>query len=208
MLSTAISQFIDFLILTIGSWGYLGILIAMIIESSFLPLPGELILIPAGVLIYRGEMSPWIVLVMGVVGSIIGALINYFIAISLGRRFVNYLIKKYGKIFFLNYDHVLKTEKYFDNHGEITTFTGRLIPVVRHLISIPAGFAKMNLGKFILYTGIGSLIYVGFTVFVGYLFGKNIEILKQNMNVIAIVLVAIALIVIVVYVIVYRKKKN
>src|SRR3989338_6218742 len=113
MLLDIIHTIVENILLFIKSLGYLGIFIGMTIESSFIPLPSEIILIPAGVLIARGEMNFFLTLVISVLGSLLGAWINYFLALFLGRKTVDFLVMKYGKLFFLNSEKLERTDNYF-----------------------------------------------------------------------------------------------
>ena len=207
MVREIFNQIVEGLVSLIGSLDYFGIFILMTIESSFIPFPSEIILIPAGVLVQRGEMSFIFVFLMGVFGSLVGALINYAIAFHLGRKGVDRLIKKYGKIFFIGEDSLEKSDKFFKKHGEITTFVGRLIPVVRQLISIPAGFSKMPIGKFCFYTCLGAGIWTFILIALGYLFGENIAIIEQNLSTISWLLLFFVLVVVLIYLLVRKKKR-
>ena len=198
----------NWLINIIDSLGYFGIFILMTIESSFIPFPSELVLIPAGVLVYRGEMSFWLVFLTGVLGSLVGALINYYLAFFLGRKGVNKLISKYGKVFFITEKSLEKSDKFFEEHGEITNFIGRLIPLVRQWISIPAGFSKMNLGKFCFYTILGAGIWNFLLVGLGYVFAENIAVIKENFNAINMLIITIVLVIVLIYLLIIRTKNK
>jgi len=201
-----LNQIIEFLISSIGSLGYLGIFILMAIESSIIPLPSEVVLIPAGVLVSRGEMSFALLLIAAVLGSLTGALISYFFAFYFGRGAVNKLIDSYGKFFFISEERMDKTEKFFENYGGLTVFTGRLVLGVRHLISLPAGFAKMNLARFCLYTSLGAGFWSLVLISLGYFFGDNQDIIIQNLDRIGLAAIAVIIIAIVLYG-VFRKRK-
>ena len=194
-----IRQLIEILVNTISSLGYLGIFILMVIESSFIPFPSEIIIVPAGVLVARGEMSALFVFIFGVLGSLTGGLINYFLALYVGRRIV--------KIFRISEKKLKKAEDYFEKHGEITTFIGRLIPVIRQLISLPAGFAKMNIFKFSFYTSLGAGIWIAILILIGYLFGENQALIENNLKIITLLLIVFALLIIIVYILA-KKRKN
>jgi len=162
----------------IGDMGYLGIFLLMFLESTFFPFPSEIIMIPAGYLAYKGEMNLYIIILVGILGSVAGALLNYYLAMIFGRKF----ILKYGKYFFIKEETLDKLESFFTKHGEISTFTGRLIPGIRQLISLPAGLARMNIAKFSFYTAIGAGIWVIVLVVVGYLVGSNEALISEYLK--------------------------
>ena len=188
----------------IGDLGYLGIFLLMFLESTFFPFPSEIIMIPAGYLAYQGEMNIYIIVFVGIVGSVAGALLNYYLAMHLGRK----IILNYGKYFFIKEETLNKLDTFFTKHGEISTFTGRLIPGIRQLISLPAGLARMNIAKFSLYTAIGAGIWVVVLVAVGYLVGSNQALISSYMkSATLIALVSVALITIF-YIIKNKKRKE
>ena len=172
------ADIVNFLVETIGSLGYFGIFILMFLESTVFPIPSEVVMIPAGYLAYKGEMNIYIVIFLGVLGSLGGALFNYFFALKFGRTF----LLKYGKYFFVSHESIEKTEKFFKNHGHISTFSGRLIPGLRHYISLPAGLAKMNLFVFCLYTTLGAALWVTILTLLGYYLGDNQELIKEYLR--------------------------
>jgi membrane protein DedA with SNARE-associated domain len=139
---------------------YGTITLLMAIESSFIPLPSELVIPPAAYLAVNGQLKLSLIILFSTIGCILGALFNYTLSITLGRKIIYALAaSKWARIFFITPEKVENAEKYFIKNGNISTFIGRLIPGVRHLISIPAGLSKMNLGSFVLYTFIGSAIW-------------------------------------------------
>ncbi len=165
---------VDFLIATIGAWGYLGIFVLMFLESSFFPFPSEIIMIPAGYLAFKGSLDLGLIILAGVLGSIGGAWLNYFIADKFGRRILLKFVKEHR----LN-----SVEKFFRRHGHISTFNGRLIPLVRQYISFPAGLAKMAPVKFTVYTALGAGIWVGFLSLLGYFIGQNEQLIGEYLNI-------------------------
>lgn len=171
---------------TVGAWGYPGIFILMAMESTVLPVPSELVLIPAGYLAHKGEMSFALILLASTLGSLAGASFNYIVALWLGRPFLN----KYGKYFFVRPELLQKTDRFFLKHGAISTFTGRLILGIRHLISIPAGLTRMNFGKFSFYTCLGAAVWSLILILMGYFIGGNEQLIKENLPVMTVVLLS------------------
>jgi len=163
------------LVETIGTLGYPGIFLLMAVESSAFPFPSELVMPPAGYLVFQGRMNPWLVLLAGGLGSLAGAYANYFGALYLGRP----LLLKYGKFIGIAEEKLKKTEAFFQRHGEISTFIGRLIPVIRQLISIPAGLARMNHFRFAFYTSLGATIWCAVLAWIGYAIGDNQELIMS-----------------------------
>jgi len=157
------------LVSTIKAWGYPGIVLLMAMESSVIPVPSELVMPPAGYLAYQGKMNLGIAILCGTFGSLAGAYANYFVSHYLGRP----LILKYGKYVLIPPEKFERVERFFLQHGEISTFIGRLLPVVRHLISIPAGLSGMNHLKFSCYTLAGAGIWCSILAGIGYFIGEN-----------------------------------
>ena len=173
-----LEQFIQWLLERFRDLGYPGIVVLMAIESSFLPLPSELVMPPAGYLAAKGEMSFVVAVACGVLGSIVGALGNYGLARWLGRAF----FVRLGRYVLVTNQRLDRSERYFADHGEISTFMGRMIPVVRHLISIPAGIARMNLVKFVAFTGLGALVWCTILTWIGWFIGSREDVLLEVLN--------------------------
>jgi membrane protein DedA with SNARE-associated domain len=179
-----LADIVNFIVDTVGSLGYPGIFIMMFLESSFFPFPSEVVMVPAGYLAYKGEMNIYLAILFGILGSLSGALFNYYLAVKFGRKF----LVKYGKYFFIKEDTIIKMEEFFKNHGHISTFSGRLIPAVRQYISFPAGLARMNLLVFSIYTSLGAAIWVIILTLLGYYLGDNEALIKEYLRYIIVVI--------------------
>ncbi len=199
--------FVNYLIAFSAKFGYWGVLFLMTIESSFIPFPSELVIPPAAYLAQKGEMNIFLVIFFGIVGSLIGALINYYIALYLGRIVIYKIAeKKFCKLLMISPKKIKKSEDFFLKYGRISTFIGRLIPVIRQLISLPAGFSRMNLKVFCFFTFLGSSIWVVVLAILGYVFGSNQEILNKYLEEISLIIILIALIFVAIYS--FRKKMH
>ena len=158
------------------TWGFVFVFVFMAVESSFIPFPSEVVMVPAGFLAARGELlhgsaalALALAIAVGVAGSLAGAYANYYLALRLGRPF----LEKYGKYFFVKPEPLARACAVFNRYGAVTTFVCRLVPVIRQLISIPAGISKMSLGSFTAFTGLGAGIWTAILAFVGYGLGKS-----------------------------------
>ena len=147
----------NFITTLLGNLNYGTILFLMLLESTVVPVPSEFVVTPAAYHAASGQLDVWLVILFATIGADIGASINYFVALYVGRPVIyKFANSKWGKMCLLNQEKVEKSERYFDDHGIVATLTGRLIPGICHLISIPAGLARMHYGKFLLYTTIGA----------------------------------------------------
>ena len=171
-----VSHFIDWILKVCLDLGYPGIIALMTMESSILPVPSELVMTPAGYWAAKGEMNFAVALLCGILGSIMGALANYYGAQLIGRP----LIQRYGKYILLSEKNLERSERFFAQHGEISTLIGRLFPVIRHLISIPAGLHRMPLPKFILYTAVGAGVWCAILTYIGYFLGQHEASLRSE----------------------------
>lgn len=158
------------------TWGLVFVFVFMAIESSFVPFPSEVVMIPAGFLAARGELglgSPLaaasVAVVIGVAGSLAGAYVNYFLALKVGKPF----LERYGRWFFLKPSALERACEVFNRYGAATTFVCRMLPAIRQLISIPAGIARMPLGEFTLFTALGAGVWTAILAAVGYAIGRS-----------------------------------
>jgi len=194
----------NLIVLSVAEWGYFGIFLTMAIESSFIPFPSEVILIPAGYLAYQGQMQLGAIFLSALLGSMLGAFINYYLAYFVGRAF----LLNYGKYFFISNEALFKMETFFQKYGAISTFTGRLIPGIRQLISIPAGLSRMDLRVFSLYTALGAGTWSIVLIALGYILGDNQELIKSYLHQITLTVVAAILPVLLLYFYKNMKKKR
>jgi membrane protein DedA with SNARE-associated domain len=184
--------------------GYPGIFLLMAMESSVIPVPSELVMPPAGYLAQQGQMNIAAAILAGTVGSLVGAYVNYFAARHLGRP----LLLKYGKYVWITEEKFTRVETFFLRHGEISTFLGRLLPVVRHLISLPAGLAGMGHLRFSLYTLLGAGIWVTVLTYIGYFIGEKRELIMRYSHQAVLIVILCSIVIIVVYVTIHRRRKR
>ncbi len=168
-------DFINWILATVHDWGYGGIFVMMMLESTVLPVPSELVLIPAGYLAHQGQMNLWLIVLSATLGSLVGASINYAFALWVGRPF----LQRWGRYFFVRPELLDKTDHFFQKYGAISTFTGRLVPGIRHLISLPAGLTRMNTSQFAFYTCLGAGLWSLILTLFGYFLGGNQALLKE-----------------------------
>lgn len=181
-----LAELTQWLVDTVAGLGYAGVVALMAVESSFIPFPSEVVMIPAGYLAAQGKMDLSLVILSGLAGSMIGAYVNYFGALWIGRRF----LEKYGRYFFISQKTLEKMDIFFERHGAISTFIGRLIPGVRQLISVPAGLARMNLALFSFYTALGAGLWGAILAFLGYFIGGNEALISEYLREITVALIA------------------
>jgi len=159
----------NFITSLLSNLNYGTILFLMLLESTVIPVPSEFVVTPAAYHAASGNLNVFLVILFATIGADIGASINYVVAYYVGRPVIySFANSRWGKMCLLNQEKVEKSERYFDDHGIVATLTGRLIPGIRHLISIPAGLAKMNYGKFLLYTTIGAGAWHGILAALGW----------------------------------------
>lgn len=160
---------------------YWFVFIFMVIESSFIPFPSEVVVPPAAYLaVTNGDMNIFMVVVVATAGAIVGALVNYYLSLWLGRPLIyKFANSRIGHALLINQEKVEKAENYFDKHGAMSTFVGRLIPAVRQLISIPAGLARMNVGQFVLFTGLGAMLWNAILAALGWFLSLHYPTVEQ-----------------------------
>ncbi len=198
-----LAQMAQWLVDMIFQMGYLGIFALMAIESSFIPFPSEIVLIPAGYLASKGEMSFTLIFIFALAGSMVGAFINYYGALYIGRSLLN----RYGKYILISNETLEKMDRFFDSHGHISTFTGRLIPGIRQLISIPAGLSRMNIKVFSFYTALGAGLWSLILILLGYFMGENEALIKEYLHQITLLAIGSAFLIGAIYFYIQQKNK-
>ena len=197
-----IEAFVSSILYLVEVFGYGGIFIMTTLESTFVPIPSEITMVPAGYLIYQDKMHPAPVFLLSVAGTVTGSLINYAIADRYGRK----LLLRYPKLFMLDEEKLAKMEQFFQKHGPVSIFLGRLVFGVRHYISFPAGLAKMDLKLFTFYTAAGGSLWVTMLLGLGYAFGGNEEFIATLLPAIKGTLALIAVGAIIYYLRRHKKK--
>lgn len=200
---------------------YASITALMTIESSFIPFPSEVVIPPAvyvaseptSALCATGNYPVDVALIVlfGTVGAMLGAVINYLLSMWLGRPIIyKFADSRVGHLLLLSSEKVQKAENYFNDHGKVSTFIGRLIPGIRQLISIPAGLAKMHFGQFMLYTFLGAFIWNTVLALLGYIAHGQADLINQYSHELSIIILALVGVVVIYYVgkIVYKRIKN
>ncbi len=208
----------DWIYTLLEQLNYGTITLLMLLESTVIPVPSELVVAPAAYRAAAGDMNVMLVILFATIGADFGASINYFVALYVGRPVIyKFANSKWGKMCLLSQKKVEKSERYFDNHGVMATLTGRLVPGIRHLISIPAGLARMNYWKFLLYTTIGAGAWHSVLAALGWYLHSAIgdvsdeelkAIIGQYNHYIIIGIVAIVVIIIAYYIIKGKMKKK
>ncbi len=177
--------------------GYWGIVFLMTIESSFIPFPSEVVVPPAAYLAAQGKMNIWLVIAASVLGSLIGAIFNYVLAYYLGRPLIYRLAKtKAARFLLVKSEQIERAERFFGQYDRSSTFWGRLVPVIRQLISLPAGFVKMPFFSFVFFTFLGSALWTVILAALGYFFGANEALWKTYYSEISWAIIAITIIII------------
>ncbi|NCB68008.1 MAG: DedA family protein [Bacteroidia bacterium] len=189
---------------------YFSITVLMTIESSFIPFPSEVVIPPAAYIASKPDshLNIFLVVLFGTLGALIGAFINYGLAIWLGRPIMYKIAdSKFGKLMLLSSEKIQKAEKYFNDHGKTSTFVGRLIPGIRQLISLPAGLARMNLVSFTIYTALGAGIWNTILALLGYIAHGQADLIDKYSHELSYIILGILGLVIVFYAVKFIIKK-
>jgi membrane protein DedA with SNARE-associated domain len=171
-------QAVAWLTQTVGQWGYPGIVALMFLESSFFPFPSEVVIPPAAYLAAGGKMHIGMVIFCGTLGSLLGSVFNYWLALAYGRPF----FEKWGRYLLVSRRSMERADVFFDRHGHISTFIGRLLPGIRQYISLPAGLARMNFPVFCGATTLGACLWVSVLAAMGFWFGRNEALVEKNLH--------------------------
>ncbi|MBD1836232.1 DedA family protein [Cyanobacteria bacterium FACHB-472] len=199
---------VDWITNTMQSLGYVGIGLLMFLENLFPPIPSELIMPLAGFTVAKGNMNFLLAVTAGVLGTMLGALPWYYVGNLVGEENLKRLANKYGKWIGLSSKDIDKADNWFDKHGGKAVFYGRLVPGVRTLISLPAGISGMPLVPFLLYSTLGTTLWVGLLTYAGYALGDNYELVEQYLGPVSKIVFVVLLVAFVIWLVMKRKKKQ
>jgi len=199
-----VEKLVEYITLAISATGYLGIFFLMALESMIAPAPSEVVMPFAGYLVLQGRFDFWLALLASSLGSIFGSVLSYYIGSYGGRP----LILKFGNYLLLEEEHLEWTEKWFKKQGDKTIFISRFIPVVRHLISIPAGIARMPMRRFLVYTFIGATIWNAMLLYAGFKLGSHWDKIHQYSKELDIIFVIAVALFLAYFILKHHKKKN
>ena len=194
-----------------GNMNYTSITILMAVESSFIPFPSEVVIPPAAYIASKPDshLNIFLVVLFGTLGALIGAFINYFLALWLGRPIMYRLAdSKVGKLLLLSSDKIKKAEAYFNHHGKTSTFVGRLIPGIRQLISVPAGLARMNLLSFTVYTALGATLWNIILALVGYIAHGQADLINEYSHELSIIILVLLGLIVLFYLVKFLRKRS
>lgn len=197
-------QLAEWLVNLIDIIGYPGVFIAMFLGNALVPIPVEVVMIPAGYLVQQGQLHLSLLLLFGIAGDVGGSLFGYYLAAHFGRK----VILAFGKYIFLNDTKMAMLEKFFADHGEISVLTGRLTPGLRHFMAFPAGLSHMHLKKFTVYTGVGGGIWMAVLIWIGYVIGGNKALVKHYLPYITGAAVCVVVVMIVFYIMHHQRRKK
>ncbi|MBD1925152.1 DedA family protein [Trichocoleus sp. FACHB-90] len=199
---------VDWITNTMQSLGYVGIGLLMFLENLFPPIPSELIMPLAGFTVAKGNMNFVLAVTAGVLGTMLGALPWYYVGKLVGEENLKRLANKYGKWIGLSSKDIDKADNWFDKHGGKAVFYGRLVPGVRTLISLPAGISGMPLVPFLLYSTLGTTLWVGLLTYAGYALGDNYELVEQYLGPVSKIVFVVLVVAFVIWLVMKRKKKQ
>jgi membrane protein DedA with SNARE-associated domain len=169
----------------IENLGYWGVFIGMTLESACIPLPSEIIMPLSGFVAYEGKMTLLGITIVGALGNLFGSLIAYFVGLKAGRP----VLEKYGKYILITHKNLEMADRWFEKYGDEAVFISRLLPIIRTFISLPAGIARMDLKKFIIYTFLGSLPWTFALGYIGFILGPNWNIIRSYFHILDIIVI-------------------
>jgi membrane protein DedA with SNARE-associated domain len=200
--------FVQNLTSLINSYGYLAVFLLMTAESALIPIPSEITMTFAGFLSGIGHMNIWFAVIIGATGNLFGSLLAFWLGRAMGEEWIRIAIKKWGKWVLIHEKDFDTSLRWFKKYGQGITFTSRLLPIVRTFISLPAGIADMNVGKFAIFTFIGSLLWSGVLAYLGLKLGQNWLAIDPYFRKFQFVIIGLGVVAVIFYIYSHLKRKR